>query len=183
MCHQNDGFGGIVFDVCKEVIAFTLECLIANCEHFIKYEDISLGLDGYGKRQTNLHAGRVILQLLVHELFKLCEFYDVIVHGVDFIASETKQGTVEIHILTTGEFRVETHSKFDEWHQLPVDLDGAGVWNVDSRDKFQQGGFSRTVTTDNAKEIALTHFEINITKHMLLFVAFDAFCPIDYQLL
>ena len=180
MCHQNDGFGGIVFDVCKEVIAFTLECLIANCEHFIKYEDISLGLDGYGKRQTNLHAGRVILQLLVHELFKLCEFYDVIVHGVDFIASETKQGTVEIHILTTGEFRVETHSKFDEWHQLPVDLDGAGVWNVDSRDKFQQGGFPRTVTTDNAKEIALTHFEINITKHMLLFVAFDAFCPIDY---
>ena len=90
MRDQNDRFVWVFLDFCKEIVTLTLKCFIADCKYLIEYQNISLRLNGYGKCQANLHTGGVVFQLLIHEVFQLGKLDNIIVHAVNFLASEPK---------------------------------------------------------------------------------------------
>ena len=179
MRNQDNSFCRIPLDFSEEIIAFALERLIADGEHFVEYQNVTLCLNGYGESETDLHAGRIVLELLIHEILKLGEFHDVIVHGIDFRAGEAEQRAIQIHIFTAGQLRVESHAKFNERDQLALDGDGTLFRSVNLRNNLQQCGLSGSVTPNNAEKVALLHLEIDIAQHMLLGIAFDTFRPIQ----
>ena len=118
MGHENDGLGRVLFNLGEEVITLPLECLVAHGENLVKYKDVALSLDGHGESKTYLHARGIVLEFLVHEFFQLGELHDVVIHRINFRTSKAKQGTIQIHVLTTGKLRIETDTKLNERHQL-----------------------------------------------------------------
>ena len=178
MGDKNDRLGRVLLDFSKEVVALALERLIADGKHLVKHQNVALGLDGHGEGKTNLHTGGIVFELLVHEVLKLGELHDVIIHRVNLRTSESKQSAVQVHILTAGQFRVEANAEFDEWHQLALDGDRALLRGIDLGDDLQQCGLAGTVTANNTEKVALAYFEIDVAEHMLLGVAFDALRPV-----
>ena len=85
MRDENDRLRGILLNLREEVVAFRLERLVADCQHLIENENVTLRFDGDGKGETHLHARGVVLQLLVHKIAQLCELDDVVVHGIDLV--------------------------------------------------------------------------------------------------
>ena len=91
--------------------------------------------------------------------------------------------TVQVHVLTSGELRIEAHAKFDERHQFARNGDRTVLREVDLRNQFQQRGLAAAVTADDAEELALMHLEADVFEHFLLLVALDALGPVDERLL
>ena len=84
--HQDHGLGGVLADLGEVVVAFALERLVTDGEHLVEHEDVALRLDRHREREAHLHAARIVLELLVHEVPKLGELDDVVVHRVDLFA-------------------------------------------------------------------------------------------------
>ena len=183
MSHENDRLSRVFFDFRKEIIAFTLECFIANSKDLIKNQYVALRLDCNRESKTNLHSRRIILQLLVHELFQLSKIDDVIIHCVNFFMRESKKRAVQIYILSASEFRIKSHSQFNEWDQFARNSDKSFFRIINLRDEFKQSGFATTVSTNNTKKFALMDFKANVFKNLLLFIPFNPFSPIDKSLL
>ena len=179
MSNENNSLGRIFLDLRKEVITLALERLVADSKHLVKHQNIALRLDGHREGETHLHAGRIVLELLIHKIFELGELHDVIVHGIDFRAGEAEQRAIQVHIFTAGQLRVESHAKFNERDQLALDGDGTLLRSVNLRNNLQQCGLSGSVTPNNAEKVALLHLEIDIAQHMLFGIAFDALRPIQ----
>ena len=179
MGDKDDGLGRIFLDFREEVVAFTLERFIAHGEHFVEHQNVALCLDGHREGKTHLHAGRIVLELLIHEVFKLSELYDVVIHRIDFSTSEAQQSTVQIHVLASGQLRVEAHTEFDERDQFALDGDRSVLRSINLRNDFQQRGLAGAVTPDDAEEIALMHLEIDIAQYVLFGIAFNALRPVQ----
>ena len=82
MCDEDDSL--FAFNGGEIVGAFLLEGGVANGENFIKEENVAFGANSDGKGETNLHAGGIILEFLVHELTEFGEIDDFVVHGIHF---------------------------------------------------------------------------------------------------
>ena len=85
---------GSFLDFRKEIVAFALECLIANSKDLVKDQYVSLCLNRHRKSKADLHTGRIILQFLIHELFEFSEFDDVVVHRIDFFMRESQKRAI-----------------------------------------------------------------------------------------
>lgn len=158
----------------KIIVAFFLESGIADGKDFVENEDVALGTDGDGESETDLHAGRVIFEFLIHEFFEFGKFYDVIIHGGDFGIAETKHGAVEIDIFAAGEFHVETDAEFDEGDEVTVDDHLTGARIIDASEDLEEGGLARAVATDDADKFAFFDVETDVVEDLLIAVAFDA---------
>ena len=179
MSDKDDGLGRIFLDFGEEIVALALECLVTDGKHFVKHQNVALRLDGHGEGETHLHAGGIVLELLVHEVLKLGELYDVVIHRIDFSTSEAQQSTVQIHVLASGQLRVEAHTEFDERDQFALDGDRSVLRSINLRNDFQQRGLAGAVTPDDAEEIALMHLEIDIAQYVLFGIAFNALRPVQ----
>ena len=179
MSDKDDGLGRIFLDFGEEIVALALERLVADGEHLVEHQNIALCFDGHGEGETHLHTRGIVLELLVHEVLKLGELHDVVIHRVDFLVRESQQCAVQIHVLTSGQFRIESDAQLDERHQLALHHHRTLFRHVNLRNDLQQRGFAGTVTADDTEEIALMHFEIDVAQHMLLGVALDALRPVQ----
>ena len=183
MRNKNDRFGRIFLDFGKEIIAFALEGLITDCQNLIKHQNVALCLDGHGKGQSDLHAAGVVFQLLIHEFAQLGKIDDFVVHGCYLVMREAEKRAIQKNVLPAGQFRIETHAKLDERHQLALNIHTAVFRHIDSRDDFQQGGLARAISSHDAEEIALMHLKVDVFKDNLLSVPFDSLGPVDESLL
>jgi len=120
MRHQNDRLARVLLNRRKKGVAFSLKSLIANSQDLIEHKDVTTSLDSNGEGQTDLHARRVVLQLLVHEVLKFGELDNVVVHLVDFRTREAEKRTVEVHIFASCEFRIKANAKFDKGNKLAI---------------------------------------------------------------
>ena len=180
---ENHRLAWIVLHLLEEVIAFLLEGLVTDRKHLVQYEDVALGLDRHGERETHLHAAGVVLELLVHEVGQFGEFNDIVIHRVDLLTRETEQRAIQIHVLAAGQFRVETDAELDEGDQCAANGDIAFFRDVDAGDDLEQRRLAGAVSADDAEEIALAHIEGDVAQHLLLAVAFDALGPVEERLL
>ena len=156
------------------VVTFLLEGGVTNGENFIEDKDIPFRADSNGKGEADLHAGRVIFEFLVHELFEFGKFDDVVIHGVDFGVAEAEHGAVQINVLAAGEFGVEADAELDERDESAIHDDRAGGWIVDARKDFKEGGFAGAVAADDTKKLAFFDVKVDTAEDLLVFIAFDA---------
>lgn len=179
---ENYCFFWILLYLRKEIITFSLECFITNSKYFIKDQNVTLSLNCHRKGKTHLHAGRVVFQLLIHEIFKLREFDDIVIHRVNLVMGKTQQSTIQIYVFSSSKLGIETYAKLDERNQCTFDINFAIFWSINSRNNLQQCRFSGTIAANNSEEISLMDIERNIVQNMLDFITFNTFCPIDYGL-
>ena len=120
MGHEDHCFSWVLFDLGKKGVAFSLKSLIANSQDLIEHKDVTTSLDSNGEGQADLHARRVVLQLLIHEVLELGELDNVVVHLVDFRTREAEKRAVEVDIFASRELRVKTNAKFDKGNELAI---------------------------------------------------------------
>lgn len=156
------------------IITFFLEGGVADGKDFIEDEDIAFGTDSDRESEANLHTGRIIFELLVHEIFELGEFDDVVIHGGDFGIAEAKHGAIQVDVFAAGEFHIETDAKFDKGDEVAIDDDLATAGVIDAGENLEEGGLARAVATDDANEFAFFDVKTDVVKNLLVAVAFDA---------
>ena len=183
MGDKNHGLGRILFDLREIIIALALERLVSDRQYLVQHQDVTLCFDGHGERQSDLHTRGIVLELLIHELIKLREIDDVVVHRVDLLTREAQQGTVKVHILPARQFRIESNSKLNERNQLAMNPNLAIIGIVDLRDQLQQSRLAAAIATDDAKELALMDFKADILEYRLFFVALHTLGPVYDSLL
>jgi len=72
MGNEYDG-GVALFEFLEVFEAFLLKGCVAHGQHFVDEQNIAFGPDGDGKSEADLHAGRVVFELLVHEIVEAGE--------------------------------------------------------------------------------------------------------------
>src|SRR5450756_2689781 len=90
------------------------ECGVADGKHLVNQEDVrfKVGCDGEG--QTHVHPARVALYGCVEELLGLCESNDLVEPRPYLPPPHAKDRAVEVDVLSTGEFWVESCSHLKE---------------------------------------------------------------------
>lgn len=165
------------------IITFLLEGSVTNGEDFVKDEDVALGADSNREGEADLHTGRVVFELLVHKIFELGEFDNIVIHSGDLGITEAEHGAVQIDVLATSEFHIETDTKFDEGDEITIDGDLAGAGIINTGENFQEGGLAGAITANDANEFAFFDFKIDVIKDLLVTIAFDAAETIEDGLL
>ena len=114
---------------------------------------------------------------------ELGEIDDFVIHGVHFFIAKAKQGAIEIDIFAAGEVWVEPDPEFNKRDEIAIDFYGAFFRKVDFGEGFEEGGFARTVATNDADKFVAMDVEIDAIEDFLFFVAFDAAKVIENSLL
>src|SRR5215472_6005002 len=98
----------------KDVEAFRLKACITYRQHFVHEQDGRLGLNGDRKGEPYLHAGGVVLQLLIREVFELCEREDGVHASLELSARETQHCAVHEDVLPSRELRIKANAQRQE---------------------------------------------------------------------
>lgn len=180
---SDEDHGLLAMEASEVIVAFLLELSIADGENFIEDENVTLSTDGDRESEANLHAGRVIFELGVHEGFELSEADDFVVHGVHFFMRKAEEGAVEIDVLAAGKLRIEADTELDEGDEIAINFNTSLLWVIDLGEELEKRGFAGTITTDDADELASFDIEADAAQDLVLGVAFDAFEPVKDSLL
>src|SRR6185369_17609912 len=119
MGNEYDG-GVALFEFLEVFEAFLLKGCVAHGQHFVDEQNIAFGPDGDGKSEADLHAGRVVFELLVHEIMEAGEVDDVVVDGGGVLAVEAQQCSIEVNIFAAGQLGVKADAKLDKGREAAV---------------------------------------------------------------
>src|SRR5215472_14492381 len=92
-------------DVAHFSEAFFLEIDVADGEDFVHEQDFRLEVGGDGKGQTNVHAGGVVFDGRVNELFKLGEGNDFVEFAGDLALAHSQDGAGKEGVFAAGQLR------------------------------------------------------------------------------
>ncbi len=95
-------------------------------ERFVDQENFGIHIDGDGERQTDDHAAGVGLHGLIDELADFRELGNFIKFAIDLLGRETKDRRVQINVLASGEFGIESGAQFQEGGHASVYVDRSG---------------------------------------------------------
>ena len=113
MGYENDR-ATLALKLADLIHALALECFVADGQHLIDKQDVGVGVHRDRERQTHVHARRVELDLRVDEIADLGERNDAVEALVCFLARQSKDRRVQVHVVSSGQIRVETRSEFEQ---------------------------------------------------------------------
>jgi len=82
----------------------------------------------------------------------------------DLLTGHAEDGTIEVDVLATGHLLVEAGADLKEGADAAVGFDGAGGGAGDLGEELEEGGFAGSVLADDADDIALLDFEVDVAK-------------------
>jgi len=150
--------------------ALFLEGFIAHRQHLVHEHDIGVGMDGSGEGEAKVHAGGIVFELHVLELFEFGEVEDVVIYPVHLLLAHAEDGGVDIDVLSGGELGLEADAELEEGGDPAVDGDRAFVGVEDFCQYLEQCGLAGAVPADDAEGLPLFDLEADILKRPELFV-------------
>lgn len=163
MAHEKNGLPGLL-DPLELFQAFFLKICVPDREDFVHEKDVAVGVDGDGKGEADLHAARVVLELLIDEALKLGEPYDVVELLVDLLPGEPKDGSVEVDVVTAGKLRIETDTELEEGRDHAVYLDLSLIRLIDTGEYLEKGRLAAAVPSDDTEEFPLLHLKGHVVE-------------------
>src|SRR3990172_3172966 len=106
---------------------------VADREDFVDQKDVGLQVCGDRKSQPDPHPGRVPLDRRIDELSSSCEVDDFLEPVVDLCPPHPEDGSVEVDVLASREFRMEPGPDLEEGTQSPPNFCVTFRWLRDSR--------------------------------------------------
>ena len=88
-------------------------------EDLVEQQDVEVDLNCDRVRETDLHAGGKVLQLLIDEPLQFRERDDVVIALLELTSVESEQRPVDPDVVPRRELRVEADSQLDERRQQP----------------------------------------------------------------
>src|SRR5579885_2869087 len=166
---EDDGAAG-AGDIAHFAEAFFLEVDVADGEDFIDEEDFGFEVSGDGESETDVHAGGVVLDGGIDELFEFGEGDDFVELGGDFAAGHAEDGAGEEGVFAAGEFRMEACADFEEGADAAADFGESGGGAGDAGKDFEEGGFAGAVASDQAEDFAFADLERDVAESPEKFV-------------
>ncbi len=80
---------------------------VADGERFVDDQDLGIDVNRGGKCQANVHSAGVFFDRPIDELADFGEGFDAWKRVVQFLARESQDLAIEIHIFAAAEFRIE----------------------------------------------------------------------------
>lgn len=155
----------MLFDQLRDaVFALLLEHEVAYGKYFVN--DQNLRHDNRSNRKGNArhHAGRVVLHRHVQELFHLGKFNDVVEVFFNELLRIAQKRAVQVNVFARGKLHIEARTKLDERSNVTINRAQPFAGLQHAGDDLQNGRFTRAVSAQNAKHIALLHFKGNIVE-------------------
>src|SRR5690242_8710976 len=161
MGDQHDGAAG-AGDIAHLAKALFLEIDVADGEDFVDEEDFWLEVRGNGESQADVHAGRVVLNGGVDELFEFGEGHDFVELAGDFRFGHAENGAGEKRVFAPGQLGMEAGADFEERADAAVDFRPAFGGASDAGEDLEQRGFAGAIAADEAENFAFVDVERNV---------------------
>ena len=104
------------------VETFALERFVPDGEHLVDEQDVGVDVNGDREAEPDVHAGGVVLDLVVDEVLEFGEGDDVVEEPVDLTAREPEQRGVQVDVVASGELAGEAGAEFEQRGHPAVDL-------------------------------------------------------------
>ena len=118
----------------------------------------------HGEGQAHGHAAGIAFDGDVDVLFDLGECHDLVELAGDLLALHAENGPVEVDILPARQVRVEPNPHLQHGTDLAEKPRFATGWRSHPGQDFEQCAFTRSVGTDNAHHLTLTHLQRDIIQ-------------------
>src|SRR5262245_27599169 len=136
MADENDGSPSTT-NVLHFANAFILESRIADSQNFINQQNLWLQMGRHGESQSHIHATGIMLNRRVNELFDFGERDDLIKFTAYFAASHSEIRAVQVDVLPSAKFRMETRADFEQASDAAVNVHLAGCRLGDAGKYFE----------------------------------------------
>ena len=176
MTDNNDRLAGPAQRV-EVVEALALKLLVTHRQHLVDKQHVRLHVHSDGEAEAHIHAAAVVLDRVVDELRQSAEVDDLVGDGVDLLARQAKDRSVQGDVLPARHVRMESRTKLDKGRDATVGGDGAVAGAIDAGKHLQQRRLARAVVTDQAIDAALGNLKGDIADrpevHRVLGLAAD----------
>jgi hypothetical protein len=152
----------LLTDILHLVETFALKAHIADGEHFIHDQDFRFEMRGDSKGEAQIHAAGIMLNRRVNKLLHFGKRHDLVELARDLDARHAENRAVQINIFASRQLRMKARADFKQAADAPVQLDASGRRLGDAREQFEQSGFARAVSADDADHLARLHFKAHI---------------------
>src|SRR5207253_4132052 len=118
----------------------------------------------YRKSQTNVHPAAVAFNWGIQELLDLSEGYNLIELSLNLSARHSQYRPVQKDVFPTGKLGMKTSADFQQTRYPATNADAALRRLRNPAESFQQRGLATAVAADNANDIALADFKIDVAQ-------------------
>ena len=172
--HYDEG-GAVFLELVYFFGAFFAEGYVAHAEHLVDEHYIGIDVYGYREAQSRDHTGGIVFKGNVHEFAELREFHYAVVFTEHFAVRESHHRAVQEYVFLACGVHVEARAQLEKGDDIAFgEGDTLGGAN-DAGDYFEQGGFTRAVTSDEGETFAAIYAEIDVFQDLELLVADLAF--------
>ena len=106
---------------------------VADGQRFIDDQDFGIDVNRGGKCQANVHAAGVLFDWPIDELADFRERLDARKHLVQFLARQSQDLAIEIHIFAAAEFGIEAGAQFEQRRDAPGTVRPGRWWAAGCR--------------------------------------------------
>src|SRR5208283_1027408 len=137
---------------------------VADGEGLVHQPDFGVHIDGHGEGQPHHHAARIGFYRLVDEVADLGEDLDILIALVDLPGGEAEDGAVEVDVVASGEFGVESSAQFEQSRDAAIHGNDSGGGLEDPGYHLEQRALAGTVLADDAEGFAALNVEGDIVQ-------------------
>ena len=155
MRDEHDGLA-LLQEPLDRVDAALLEIGIADGEDLVEEQDIRREICRNRKPQPHVHAGGVVLDRNVDEVFESRIAHDVVIDGFRLRTAQSVNSGIQEHVLAAGQLPMKADAQLDHGRDLrvPGDEQASGGWPMNRGDELQEGALARSVAADQADRFA-----------------------------
>ena len=164
MTNEEDCSALALGDVFHLTYRFLLELGIADGEDFVHDEDLGFEEGCYGEAQTDSHTRAIALNRGVDISLTTGEVNDLIQLGLDLCAAHAQDSSVHEDILPSRHLAMEAGADFEQGADTAMGTNSASGRTCDAGEEFEEGGFTGTVLTDDADDVALFDLEVDVAE-------------------
>src|SRR5947209_15844804 len=137
---------------------------VPDCQSFIHDQDLRLYMDRDRECQSDGHAARVGLDGLINEIADLGELLDLPKFKIHVTARKTENGSIEVDVVLSAEFRIEAGSKLEQRGNSTFDRYCAVRGLQDASHHLEQGALSGPVFPYDAERLGRSYLKGDIAE-------------------
>src|SRR5262245_46880007 len=121
-------------------------------------------MSGNREGQTHIHSAGVALHWCIQEPLDVSESHDFVKFSTNLHALHSQDGSVEVDVISTGQFGMKTCPYFQQTSYSAMDLSPAGGRLNNTRKNLEQGAFPCPVTSNDPNDFAAFYFKRHILQ-------------------
>jgi hypothetical protein len=137
---------------------------VADGQRFIDNQDLGIDVNRGGKCEADIHAAGVLFHRAIDELADFGESFDARKRLVQFLARQSQDLAIEIHIFAAAEFGIEAGAQFEQRRDAPGAVHPAAGGLQNAADDLQQSAFSRSVRPKKREHFTLLDAQVDVSE-------------------